>query len=447
MPPRKKTKVAGLSRDVAAVTIDQLDDVLADIFAFFRVKEIMQKRCVCKKWKEAVKMTVPAAKFFAIRVRTVEGQLWRGEPKKITIGGTRAGFHVDSPDNYNALRVMTTALPNLQQLDIGDFRQFRYDHPEYGREHKYVDGDDPDQEYAAETANWTTHDIEIISNFSKLKILEISFGFNSSKTMNGNYPVFFNFPLLQILRISKSKYLKVDLEMLAGLPLLKVLYCYENRCMTGNINSLRVLKATLEEVTIDDCPGVEGNFMDLADFPHLKELYLEDTAVTGDIRDIGENDFVSLKRLELPKSVYGGNEYEFQRISDGPDLIRAAYLLNKQHPSLQYYWTGHLSEDSPDWYQFAEEDDGAPRFVRVREGFGARIRPPFKIRLVKAGPRAGYQWKVQSHPCEVNWLDPEPDRQSSDYEKYVKQLEKIEEKIDKCRGFYQPPTEEQYQRL
>jgi hypothetical protein len=47
----------------------------------------------------------------------------------------------------------------------------------------------------------------------------------------------------------------------------------------------------------------------------------------------------------------------------------------------------------------------------------------------------------------VNWLDPEPDRQSSDYEKYVKQLGKIEEKIDKCRGFYQPPTEEEYQRL
>lgn len=39
--------------------------------------------------------------------------------------------------------------------------------------------------------------------------------------------------------------------------------------------------------------------MDLADFPHLKELGLEETGVTGDIRDIGDNDFSSLE-------VYGG---------------------------------------------------------------------------------------------------------------------------------------------
>ena len=75
--------------------------------------------------------------------------------------------------------------------------------------------------------------------------------------------------------------------------------------------------------------------MDLADFPYLKELKLNDTAVTGDIRDIGENDFSSLERLILPKSVYGGDGYVLQRISDAPDLMRAVYLLKKQRQTLK----------------------------------------------------------------------------------------------------------------
>jgi hypothetical protein len=129
--------------------------------------------------------------------------------------------------------------------------------------------------------------------------------------------------------------------MLDGLPVLKELRCDNfvalgtNRHLTGNINSLRVLKDTLEKVTISQCFSVEGDIMDLADFPYLKELKLNDTAVTGDIRDIGENDFSSLERLILPKSVYGGDGYVLQRISDAPDLMRAVYLLKKQRQTLK----------------------------------------------------------------------------------------------------------------
>ena len=54
---------------------------------------------------------------------------------------------------YNAMRVMITALPNLQKLTIANF----------GHRHKYFDGEDPDEEEAARTANYTTHDINIIS--------------------------------------------------------------------------------------------------------------------------------------------------------------------------------------------------------------------------------------------------------------------------------------------
>lgn len=70
--------------------------------------------------------------------------------------------------------------------------------------------------------------------------------------------------------------------------------------------------------------------MDLAVFPHLKSLKLQGTAVTGDIRDIRDNDF-SKDHFCLPSTVYGGEGYEFQRISDGPDLIRTLYLFNKSN--------------------------------------------------------------------------------------------------------------------
>jgi hypothetical protein len=181
--------------------------------------------------------------------------------------------------------------------------------------------------------------------------------------------------------------------------------------------------------------------MDLADFPRLKELELGGiTAVTGDIRDIGENDFSSLKRLELPHGVYGGGgntAHEFESISDAPDFIRAVYLLRKQHPSLEFDWQGYLSRDSPDWYASISR---------------AYPPPPFSIRLVEVGSRIGYQWYgyrwgAQDSLCEVNWLDPEPDRESGDYEEYIAKLQEMHDEVQLYRGFHQPPTEEEYQRL
>ncbi len=369
-------------------------DVLANILGYLDgPKDIMQKRRVCKKWKEAV--------------------------KKTTVPPT--AFLVNSVKKYSAMNVMTRELPNLQQIKIS--------YPERG--HKWSDGEDPNEELATRTADWTSHDIGIISNFSKLRILEIQY----STSFNGRYPAFFNFPLLQKLSIQYCHYLKWDLDMLAALPMLKELECSGNQCLTGNINSLRVLKDTLQKVTIEHCLNVEGNFMDLENFPHLKELNLFDINVTGDIRDIGENDFSSLERLILPNGIFGGSGYQFQSISDGADLIRAVYLLKKHHPSLNMKYPlqdlcWSLMEDSPDRY--AGEDVNGDD-------------PPFYIAFVKAGSRLGYRWKTDQHnPCEVNWLDPEPDRESSDYGKYVEELQEIERDVSTYRGFHQPPTEEQY---
>ena len=186
--------------------------------------------------------------------------------------------------------------------------------------------------------------------------------------------------------------------------------------------------------------------MDLADFPHLKELVLDDTdeldlnciTMTGDIRDIGSDDFPMLQRLSLPKGVYGGMGYELQRISDGTNVVRSVFLFKKQRPALKMEdWHCVLSEDSLDWYQINADDDVDT--------------PPLYIRFVEAGSRLGYRWESLNHsnPCEVNWLDPAPDffRESSVYEKYVEDLQEINSKVKMFKGFHQPPTEEEYDRL
>jgi len=125
--------------------------------------------------------------------------------------------------------------------------------------------------------------------------------------------------------------------MLAGFPILKELKLSNNRHLTGNINSLRVLKETLVMVGIggiEYCENVQGNFMDLADFARLKELDLSWTAVTGDIRDICERDFLAMEELALPNGVYGGIGFAFQRISDAPDVISSLYPIMKRRPVL-----------------------------------------------------------------------------------------------------------------
>ena len=387
MPPKKPRLIdptadaAGPSFAAAkmAIIIDEKmsADVMAIIFSFLPPKDIIRAR-LNRKWRDAAAKTmVPPTNFI-----------------------------VNTMAEYNAMIAMTTALPNLQQIKLCILKDG----------HKYVDGEDPDPDpdewQAADTADLTALDIDIISNFRKLRVLELF-----RAPLNGRYPVLFNFPLLQKLSIWDCHDLKWDLELLAGMPVLKELECYCDEYLTGNIISLRVLKDTLEKVSIMG-RNVEGNIMDLADFPHLKELYLsKTTAVRGDIRDIRDIDFPKLEQLTLPKTVYGGRGYEFQLISDGPDLVRTLYLFKKHRPTiLMPRWYAGLSEASPDSY------DGYDEFIDS---------PPFYIRFVEAGSRVGYQWETfysntcevnwlyqwetsSINACEVNWLDPEPDKGSSD---------------------------------
>jgi hypothetical protein len=378
-------------------------DEVAIIFGFLAPKDIMCAR-VCRTWRDAAKKTLAPL----------------------------TEFRVNSVREYNAMRTMSIALPNLQQLSL----QF------LGHGHKYSDGEDPDEMWAAFTANWATHDIELLSNFGMLEILAIP-----DAPLNGRYPVLFNFPLLQKLTIWKCLYLKWDLEMLEGLPSLKELFCCNNPHLTGSLSSLIVLKDTLEKVKIIDCRRVEGNFMDLSDFPRLEELDLRYNDVTGDIRDICGHDFPALEHLFLPKGVHGGCEYEIQNVSDVPSFTQAIHrilqrtpaLFEKHYPSLSVAVDWRLSVRSLYWY---DGEIGSPP-------------PPFRIKFVQVGSRRGWSWYSREplsnedkvYSCEINWLDPEPSSDSSGYEIYIEELQRIERRISFYRGFHQPPTEQEYRRL
>ncbi len=373
-------------------------DILANILGFLLPRDIMNAR-VNRKMREVAKITIVPPTYELV---------------------------VDSVERYNAMSVMATALPNLPKIILGDLESAI----------KYVDGEDPDEELASRTASRTAHDIGIISNFTKLRELQIMSSF--FRQLNGRYPCLFNFPLLQMLSIDgrfSSNRLKFDLEMLSGLPSLKVFDCGLQKHLTGNLNSLRVLKDTLEYVCIESSGPVKGNFMDLADFPHLEVLDLRDTAVTGDIRDIGEKDFPSLKLLALPKGVNGGIGREFQHISDAQDVVRIPYLFQKQRPEIVL----------KDWYAMLSSND-FPDMYEV-ESYDIEYAP-ISIALVRAGTRLGYQWTTSSEDsCEVNWLDPEPDRESADHRIYMEELQEIEGQVTTFKGFHQPPTQEEFERI
>jgi len=174
--------------------------------------------------------------------------------------------------------------------------------------------------------------------------------------------------------------------MLEGLPSLKELDCGSNPNPTVSLSSLRVLKDTLERVQIIECRHVEGNLMDLADFPRLKELDLTWTSVTGIlIRDIREHDFPSLESLVLPTTVHGGYRDEFQHVAEVPRFLQAIHCLLKR--TLVMFGESHLlsrafdwslSRDSPDWY---EGERGSPP-------------PPFRMQFIRAGSRLGWSWCV-----------------------------------------------------
>eukprot|EP00985_Skeletonema_marinoi_P004287 scaffold1879_cov97-Skeletonema_marinoi.AAC.2 len=368
-------------------------DEVAIIFGFLSPYDIMRAR-VCKTWRDAAKKTaVPPSYEYYSKIYNVR--------------------------SYNAVRAMSTALPNLDQLMISRLT----DRVGYQSHHARLD---------------------IISSFRELRVLYVV-----DAHLTGRYPVLFNFPLLKRLRITYCRHLKFDLDMLLGFPLLEVLDFSDNQHLTGNISSLSPLKSTLKSLDICRCLSVRGNFMELADFPHLKNLYLFDTPVTGDIRDIRANDFPALESLYLPDTVHGGMKYKFRHVSEVPSFMHTVHLLSQRTPALlskhflsrAFDW--RLSEDSPDWYE--NHDWYESDVLGALRG----LSPPFLLQFIQAGSRRGWSWCTfnRVYLCEINWLDPEPSSGSSDYEAYIEELMRIENRVNFYRGYYQPPSEEEYNRL
>eukprot|EP00984_Skeletonema_dohrnii_P019768 scaffold9512_cov168-Skeletonema_dohrnii-CCMP3373.AAC.4 len=384
------------------------NSLTAGILGFLGYKDIMRSRICCRKFRDAARNTI---------VPWADKNRYYRETQ----------LYVDSVQKYKAMVAMTTALPNFQWIFLGGI----------GRRHKYCDGKDPNETKAASTADWTTQEIHMISNFSKLRRLTIC-----DAPLNGRYPALFNFPLLRRLDIHYCDYLEWDLDMLAGLTLLEELDVLSNDSLTGNIMSMSVLKATLEKVYIRRCK-IEGDFMDLAAFPRLKSLNLTNCSlITGDMREIGGNDFPMLEELDLGEGVIGAEFHQFQRISDVPSTAEAIYRLNRRDPPLiqnldDFCWS--LSRDSPDWYA-SNDTSGHPH-------------APFQIDFVRAGSRVGWRWTADEsliclpNSCEINWLDPEPDRESSDYDVYVRELQSIQEDVFCYEGYHQPPSQDEYKRL
>lgn len=236
--PPKMQRLHCHQQNVDLTTFGDLTDILANVFEFFTPQGIMRLRCVRKEWREAAKKAIVPL----------------------------SPFCVDREERYNAMEVMTDALPNLQQIKLYDFG--------VAYERIRMKGHESPERF------WATRNIGIISNFSRLHVLKIH-----DAPLNGRYPFFFNFPLLEKLSIKYTPNLEWDLEMLAGLPSLKVLKCVNetDSCgvarLTGNIKSLRVLKDTLEEVKIHDCDNIKGDPTDLNDCLKLKVLDLKNAAV------------------------------------------------------------------------------------------------------------------------------------------------------------------------
>jgi len=112
------------------------------------------------------------------------------------------------------------------------------------------------------------------------------------------------------------------------------------------------------------------------EFSVLQKLNVTGTAVSGDIRTIGLDNFPVLKDLALSKHVYGGGD--LQRVHDAPSLMEALYQFKKRLPNVGLLirrW--RLARDSPDHYNFHNHHSRAPLFL---------------VEFVQVGSRTGWQW-------------------------------------------------------
>lgn len=360
-------------------------DELSIILSFLNWKDILKAR-VNRKWKEAARIT----------------------PVPESTTGTRMSIpelFVENREFALVLEWLVVAIPKIPTVNI-DFSA-------------------PVWNYAGLPAGPSPVNLE--TSLPKLHALQTLI--LRKADLNGSYPFLFNFPNLKTLDLLWNTRLKWDLSMLSGLPRLERLECAQNHSVTGNLQSIRLLKFSLKHLCMHGCENVEGSFHDLADFSLLEELELDNTKVTGDIRKIGMNDFVSIKKLDLGDGVYGFGY--LKSIADAPLIMQAKYYLKKRNPSL-FARRWRLSYESSDRYEI--------------NGHHSRA-PPFWVEFVEAGPRIGWRWTncVHGGSCEIHWLDPEPNPSDEGFEKYKDDVESLKNEVGFYEGFLVPPTAEEHE--
>jgi len=190
---------------------------------------------------------------------------------------------------------------------------------------------------------------------------------------------------------------------------------------------------------LSGCRQVEGNLMDLAQMPFLEELNLCETRVTGDIRDVTEQDFVRLQSLEVTQPIFGGGP--LSSVSQAKDVMQARYHIKRRIPrAFSLIQRLRLSEFSSDWYEYDE-------------GIRRKQAPPFWVEFVQCGPRTGWRWTnvFDGGQCDIHWLEPEPqmddDCDGNEYHLYLDAIDKELHPRRLYRGFLSPPTHEEHRTI
>lgn len=375
-------------------------DILSSIFGFLHWKDILRAR-VCYKWREAAKLTEV--------------------PESVTDDGWHTQeFYVQNQKVGAALSWIADALPGMPSVNF-DFSLSKTEYIEF------EDGENPCFSFYSGFAEAPKKvDITPIANFRRLRNLKLN-----GADLNGSYPCLFDFFNLRSLKLSDMPRTRWDLGMLSGFPQLEKLRCVRVST-TGTLNCIRVIRESLVDLCSAGCSKVEGNLMDIADFPLLKKLSLNDCdKIVGDIRDIGPADFQSIESefTDLPDSVYGADD--LQSIAEAPTIMQVWYTLKKRNPHMFSGRRKSLSRDSPDYYN---------------NNIHLSRKMPSYVEFVNAGSRLGWRWTnaARGGSCKPRWLDPEPDPSDENYDVYLKELNKIEDDVEFYKGCFQPPTLEEH---
>jgi hypothetical protein len=392
---------------VAAVVLNDAD-LLSNVFGYLHWKDILRAR-ICVKWRQAARLTdVPESMSDDI-VPTPE-------------------LYVKNREFAKALSWLANdALPKIPSVNI----LFNvYTTKPFEIAEGYGSGQ-PASHQRSTTAGPV--DLSHIANFRHLRKLSIC-----GASLRGSYPYMFDFPNLTTLEFVDVGDLVWDLEMLRGVPNLEKLTAVRNNHLTGNLDSIRVVRKTLVKLCLTMCYKVGGDLMDLRDFPRLKEICLIDcNRIGGDIRHIRTGDFLSVESFgRLPDSIFGGSY--LPSIAATPAIMQSWYILKKQNPRI-----------------LSSSGNGLCRLslsILSTERYSNDVKPqrdmPSTVEFVSAGTRLGWRWTncCSGGSCETIWLDPAPNPFDEGYDLYLREIQKLNGDVGFYKGLFAPPTQEEHLR-